>query len=113
MPLRTAPLLVSAAALALLAGCSSMDAPWSKGRPGADRDRAPAPAPKQICNAQPAQSFVGRTNTSQNLEQARQRSGAAMARILHPGQMTTKEFNAERLNLEVDATGRILAVRCG
>jgi len=27
--------------------------------------------------------------------------------------MTTKEFNAERLNLEVDATGRILAVRCG
>ncbi|MET1116197.1 MAG: I78 family peptidase inhibitor [Comamonas sp.] len=106
---RTAPLLVSAAALALLAGCSSMDAPWSKGRPGAER----TPAPKQICNATPAQSFVGRTNTSANLEQARQRSGAAMARVLHPGQMTTKEFNAERLNLEVDATGRILAVRCG
>jgi len=109
--MRTAPLLVSAAALALLAGCSSLDAPWSKGRAGAGADRAPAP--KQICNAQPAQSFVGRTNTSANLEQARQRSGAAMARVLHPGQMTTKEFNAERLNLEVDATGRILVVRCG
>ncbi|MCD2511379.1 I78 family peptidase inhibitor [Comamonas endophytica] len=109
MPLRTTPLFVSAAALALLAGCSSMDAPWSKGRAGANR----APAPKQICNAQPAQNLVGRTNTAQNLEQARQRSGAAMARVLHPGQMTTKEFNAERVNLEVDATGRILAVRCG
>ena len=107
--MRTAYLFVSAAALALLAGCSSLDAPWSKGRAGADR----APAPKQICNAQPAQSFVGRTNTSANLEQARQRSGAAMARVLHPGQMTTKEFNAQRLNLEVDATGRILVVRCG
>ena len=107
--MRTAYLFVSAAALALLAGCSSLDAPWSKGRAGADR----APAPKQICNAQPAQSFVGRTNTSANLEQARQRSGAAMARVLPPGQMTTKEFNAQRLNLEVDATGRILVVRCG
>ncbi|MEG0001770.1 MAG: I78 family peptidase inhibitor [Comamonas sp.] len=109
MPLRTTALSVSAIALALLAGCSSMDAPWSSGRTSA----APPPAPKQICNAQPAQSFIGRTNTSQNLEQARQRSGAAMARVLHPGQVTTREFNAERLNLEVDSTGRILAVRCG
>ncbi|MNR65322.1 Peptidase inhibitor I78 family protein [compost metagenome] len=56
---------------------------------------------------------MGRTNTAKNLEQARQRSGAAMARVLHPGQITTREFNAERLNLEVDATGRIVAVRCG
>lgn len=109
MPLRTAPLLVSATAIALLAGCSNMNAPWSSGQASG----RPAPAPKQICNAQPAQSFVGRTNTSANLEQARQRAGAGMARVLHPGQVTTKEFNAERLNLEVDATGRILAVRCG
>lgn len=109
MHLRTAPLLVSATAIALLAGCSSMKAPWSSGSSAAQS----APAPKQICNAQPAQAFVGRTNTSANLEQARQRAGAGMARVLHPGQITTKEFNAERLNLEVDATGRILAVRCG
>ena len=109
MPLRTAALSVSAIALALLAGCSSMDAPWSNGRP----NTAAPPPPQQICNAQPAQSFVGRTNTSANLEQARQRAGAGMARVLHPGQITTKEFNAERLNLEVDSTGRILAARCG
>ncbi len=36
-----------------------------------------------------------------------------MARILRPGQMVTKEYNAQRLNLEVDANGRIVAVRCG
>ncbi|HNM41681.1 MAG TPA: I78 family peptidase inhibitor, partial [Giesbergeria sp.] len=29
------------------------------------------------------------------------------------GQMVTKEFDAQRLNLEVDANGRIVAVRCG
>ena len=36
-----------------------------------------------------------------------------MARILRPGQAVTKEFDAERVNLEVDAQGRIVAVRCG
>jgi hypothetical protein len=36
-----------------------------------------------------------------------------MARILRPGQMITKEFNAQRLILEVDGSGRIVAVRCG
>ena len=108
MSLRTPSLFVSALALVTLAGCSSMNAPWGSNRPGAARPQAP-----QICNAQPVQSFIGRTNTAQNLEQARQRSGAAMARVLHPGQATTREFNAERLNLEVDATGRILAARCG
>lgn len=108
MSLRIASLSVSAIALVTLAGCSNMNAPWSSGRPSASSPPAP-----QICNAQPVQGFIGRTNTAQNLEQARKRSGAAMARVLHPGQVTTREFNAERLNLEVDATGRIIAVRCG
>ena len=40
-------------------------------------------------------------------------ASALMARIIRPGQMVTKEFDAERLNLEVDAAGRIVAVRCG
>ena len=47
------------------------------------------------------------------MESARARSGAQMARILRPGQMVTKEFNAQRLNLEVDGSGRIVAARCG
>jgi len=65
------------------------------------------------CNAQPAQFAVGQSSTATVMESARVRSGAQMARILRPGQITTKEFNAQRLNLEVDATGRIIAVRCG
>ena len=56
---------------------------------------------------------VGKTNTEHNVNEARKRSGAYMARVLRPGQVTTREFNAERLNLEVDATGRIIAARCG
>lgn len=47
------------------------------------------------------------------MESARVRSGAQMARILRPGQIITKEFDAQRLNLEVDGNGRIIAARCG
>ena len=47
------------------------------------------------------------------MNEARKRAGAYMVRVLRPGQATTMEFNGERLNLEVDATGRIVAARCG
>ena len=40
-------------------------------------------------------------------------SGAQTARILRPGQIITKEYDTQRLNLEVDGTGRILAAKCG
>jgi hypothetical protein len=36
-----------------------------------------------------------------------------MARTIRPGQMVTKEYDFERLNLDVDASGRIVAARCG
>lgn len=74
---------------------------------------AAAPSATGLCNAQPAQSAVGQNSTASVMESARVRSGAQMARILRPGQMITKEFDAQRLNLEVDGNGRILAVRCG
>jgi hypothetical protein len=47
------------------------------------------------------------------VEAARVAAGARMARTIRPGQMVTKEYDAERLNLDVDASGRIVAARCG
>ena len=41
------------------------------------------------------------------------RWGAQTARSLRPGQIITKEYDTQRLNLEVDSTGRILAAKCG
>lgn len=92
--------------LALIAGCGSL---------GPATPAAPAPWTPTggTCNAAPAQSAVGQNATASVTEQARQRSGALIARILRPGQMVTQEYDAQRLNLEVDATGRILAARCG
>lgn len=75
---------------------------------------APAnPIPGGVCNAQPAQFSVGQNSTASVVESARQRSGAQSARILRPGQIITKEYNTQRLNLEVDGKGRILAAKCG
>lgn len=103
------------AGVAILAGCSGYGQPAASPGP-APSTTAPspaAPAPMAECNAQPAQFAVGQNSTATVMESARVRSGAHMARILRPGQMITKEFNAQRLNLEVDGSGRIVAVRCG
>ena len=99
-------LIPTMAAAALLVACAS-----------------PAPAPIDVrpnipptggrCDAAPAQSAVGKNSTARNVEAARVAAGAHMARTIRPGQMVTKEYDAERLNLEVDASGRIVAARCG
>lgn len=110
--MKTSPLLVSLPLLAsaLMSGCANQATP-SAG--AASAPATPPAAPAALCDAAPAQSAVGQTATASVMESARVRSGAQMARVLRPGQIITKEFNAQRLNLEVDANGRILAVRCG
>lgn len=97
---------------ALMAGCAS-HGPAPAAAPSPTQSQAQAPAPDTLCNAQPAQAAVGQSSTASVVESARARSGARMVRILRPGQVVTKEFDTQRLNLEVDANGRILAVRCG
>jgi hypothetical protein len=101
--MRPSPVLAALVAAVLTAGCTT-PAP-ATGPTGAPRG--------DLCNAQAAQSWVGQTSTAKVVEAARVQSGALMARILRPGQMVTKEYNAQRLNLEVDANDRIVAVRCG
>lgn len=101
---------IAAAGVVLLAGCSSIG-------PGAGSAPAPigastAPVGGE-CNAQGAQVVVGKNATAKVVEDARVRSGARLARVLRPGQIITKEFDGQRLNLEVDASGKIVAVRCG
>lgn len=95
---------------ALLTGCAfAPSAP-----PPAPQPQWQTPGPRGgACNAAPAQSALGKQGTASVIEKARVASGAAMARVLHPNQPTTLEFNHERLNLLIDTSGRITAVRCG
>ncbi|SFE10864.1 I78 family peptidase inhibitor [Paracidovorax konjaci] len=100
-------------ALALLAaGCSTANLPWGGSATPAATGPTGAPV-GGTCDAAPAQALIGQNSTAKVVEDARVRSGAHLARVLRPGQMVTKEFDAQRLNLEVDGNGRITAVRCG
>ncbi|SFV03770.1 Peptidase inhibitor I78 family protein [Polaromonas sp. YR568] len=77
-------------------------------------EAAPAPTPVATrCNAAPAQFAVGRIVDAALESDARARAGAKTSRVLKPDQVVTMEFNAERLNLSVDNTGRVLRVNCG
>lgn len=102
-------MLTLIAGTAMVAGCSLVP---ERGTGKAQAHKAP-PRAEQRCNAASAQWAIGKTNTEHNVNEARQRAGAYMVRVLRPGQPTTREFNAERLNLEVDATGRIIKSFCG
>lgn len=105
------PMLTLAAAAALVLSACTVT-PWGGSTKPSAPD-SPKPRAQQRCDAAKAQWAVGKTNTEHNINEARQRAGAYMARVLRPGQVTTREFNEERLNLEVDARGRIIAARCG
>lgn len=77
-----------------------------------------APPPPQIvqpgpCQAAPAQFAVGRAFDAGLGEQARLRAGATRLRVLRPGQMVTMEFDEMRLNLDLDASDRVVQARCG
>lgn len=117
--------LLSLGAVLLVAGCTSF-APQAPADRSPQPNSAPAPAPRapepigkstappgDICDAKPAQGMVGQQPTVRVIEQARVRSGARMARVLRPGQMVTQEFDQQRLNLDLDASGKIIAARCG
>ncbi|MGY3266294.1 I78 family peptidase inhibitor [Lysobacter sp. HA35] len=73
----------------------------------------PMPPAATQCNGDAAQSLVGQPATPQNVETARQRAGAQMARLLKPDQAVTMEYREGRLNIYVDASNVITRIACG
>ena len=95
--------------VALVSGCAGTST-----SPGTTAGGKPAvAAPLQRCNPAGTQWAIGKTNTAHHIEEARKRSGALMARVIRPGQPVTADANVERLNLQVDATNRIISASCG
>jgi hypothetical protein len=82
-------------------------------------EEAAQPAPPEpataatACDDSQAQWAIGKKVTDADLEQARKDTGAETARTLNPNQPVTMEFNANRLNLDLDAGGLVTAIRCG
>jgi hypothetical protein len=104
--LKTQSLLSAVAGAVLLSACAAP---------------APAPAPASAappeplfqCNADGARFAVGQSLSPQLEAAARVRAGAGTVRALKPGEAVTMELNGGRLNLDVDARGRVTDVRCG
>ena len=90
------------AALLALGACAAPPAPQEPEAPAAVG-----------CDASKAQFAVGQEPGLAVQDQARTRSGARIVRTLRPGQAVTMEYNAARLNLNLDTGGRIVRVSCG
>jgi len=73
----------------------------------------PPPPEHAACNAAASQGLIGRQQSPALVQEARRRTGAGAVRVLRPGQMVTMEYRADRLNIRVDAQGKVLAITCG
>ena len=94
----------------LLAGCSTPS--------GSDTDsKAPAATTTTTgdgrCDAEGGQFAVGQQASMDLLNQVRGRTGALDARILGPNDMVTLEYRSERVNVNADASGKVIRVNCG
>lgn len=110
--------VVLATVLLLASACTTTAADGTAIAPATPAEAAapgPAAAPptQPDCNAQAAREAVGQVATADVVERARSAAGAQRARVLKPGQMVTMEFDAGRLNLDVDAANTVTNVRCG
>jgi hypothetical protein len=94
------------AALPLLAACAQDRADTPP--PAA----AQAPVPGTRCDANAAQQFVGQPADAVVAE-AQRLSGAQMVRRYTTGDMLTRDYRVERLNVEVDAGGKVVKIYCG
>lgn len=70
------------------------------------------PISSSPCDAGKASDAIGRLPVTGVVEAARQAAGAEVVRTLRQGQPITKEFRVGRLNLVLDAEGRIASTHC-
>lgn len=65
------------------------------------------------CDAEKAQKLVGRARSAEVGEDALRLTGAATLRWIAPGTVVTMDYREDRVNLRVDAAGKIVKVDCG
>lgn len=65
------------------------------------------------CDTEAVQSLIGEQGSETVYARAMQESGARSHRALGPDDMATMDFRPDRLNIDLDASGRITGFRCG
>jgi hypothetical protein len=80
----------------------------------ADRSTSTMGAAAATCRAAGAQALLGQKVDEHVLEQALRSSGGLRSRVVPAGAaITTDHADPMRLNIELDAEGRIHRMRCG
>lgn len=98
------PVILTAALIPLtLAACASRQA----SEPSLPSE------PVTACRADKVQSLLGQPLTPTLTKQAQERATARTVRVIRPGQAVTMDYRTDRLNIELDSTDRITALRCG
>ncbi len=67
----------------------------------------------RVCNSAAVQHLQGRERSSEVGSEALRLSGAGGLRWIRPGDAVTMDYREDRLNVELDARGRVAALRCG
>jgi len=70
------------------------------------------PTSPSHCDADKVTAAIGQLPQAEVVEAARIAAGAEVVRTLRQGQAITKEFRVGRLNLVLDADGRIASANC-
>lgn len=65
------------------------------------------------CNAEAAQQYIGKTADSGTVQAAVSASGSKAVRVIEPDMMVTMDYRGDRLNIHVDAAGKITRITCG
>ena len=71
------------------------------------------PAPPGACTPEHAKALIGFRYGEGIADRVMSFTGARTIRVIHPGQIVTMDFRTDRVNVHVDARGRIVSVTCG
>jgi hypothetical protein len=69
--------------------------------------------PIRVCNPGALSAMVGRAWSDSLRAEALRLSGARAARVIRPGDLVTMDYRGDRLNVHLNAQGRIDRFDCG
>lgn len=65
------------------------------------------------CDAEAVQYLLDQRITTELAEKARKQAGAKYLRVTQPNQPVTMDYNAQRLNIDIDDADSIIRLSCG
>ena len=104
---------IPTAMLAMLAACAAQPAAEAEPAQPAESPETATGGPERACDASKAQSLLGRSESPATEAEAKRLSGAGIVRWIPEGGMVTMDYREDRLNLRLDAAGKIIGIDCG